>query len=368
MGFVCEAKHNNTTTQQHNNTTTQQHNNKMKQYLLLIALFILTGTAFAQDHHISQFYAAPLTLNPALTGSMGGKYRVTALYRNQWQTVLEDPFKTMMASFDMSVKMGGSNADKLGVGMFFFSDKGGSTDVSTNQVSVSAAYHKAMGMRKERFLSAGFQLGVARRDINYNALTFNDQFDGTGGYTLASEETLPSNSRGYSDLSAGLNYTRFFKSGRSFNTGVGIFHANGPNVALNEEVVSRLPTRLTAYLGSELPLTRKITILPRMLVYVQGTHMEVNTGANVKFPLGGYNGSALHLGLWLRPVYDVETSMALDAAVLLIGFETDNFAFGMSYDANLSSLSAASSYFGGFELSMTYVGNDENEGVLCPAF
>ncbi len=340
----------------------------MKQYLLLIFLSLSVGYATAQDYHLSQFYASPLTLNPALTGSMGGKYRATAVYRNQWQTVLDNSFRTFLGSFDFKTGFGGSSHDKMGFGMHFSSDKGGATDVNTNQLAVSGAYHKAMGMRRNRYLSAGFQLGIAQRDINYNGLTFNDQFDGTSGYTLTSGESLPDNNKAYWDVSAGINYTRNFQAGRSINTGLGIFHANAPNIALDEELTSRLPTRFTAYFGSELPLNRNTSILPRVLVYVQGVQMEMNVGANIKFPLGGYNGGALHLGGWLRPVYDVKNTVALDAAVLMVGFENNSFAFGMSYDANLSTLSASSSYFGGFELSISYIGRDENEGVLCPTF
>ena len=52
-------------------------------------LFVLASCLFsfktllAQDIHYSQYYASPLTLNPALTGKFNGYYRATAIYRDQ---------------------------------------------------------------------------------------------------------------------------------------------------------------------------------------------------------------------------------------------------------------------------------------------
>jgi hypothetical protein len=57
--------------------------------LLLVAvlnlLFILPANA--QDPGFSQFFASPLTLNPALTGKFNGVLRVAGNYRNQWPAI-----------------------------------------------------------------------------------------------------------------------------------------------------------------------------------------------------------------------------------------------------------------------------------------
>jgi len=339
---------------------------KMKNILTIGLVLMFAATGYAQDHHLSQFYAAPLTLNPALTGSMSGKYRATAQYRNQWQTVMDNSFKTMQASFDIKTKVGNSFTDNLGFGMYFYGDKGGTTSVSTNHIAISASYHKGLGLRKKRFLSAGFNIGVAQKNINYNNLTFNDQFDGTEGYNLGTGEELPTNNRSYSDLSAGVNYTYLPRNDRAFNMGASIFHANSPNVSLDEEATNRLPSRFTIYASGELPINERVNLLPRALVYLQGNQLEANIGTNVKFKLGYEN--AFHLGGWFRPVSDVESGIALDAFVVLVGFETETFIIGLSTDANLSTLMPSSSGFGGFELSLTYVGRDENDGAMCPTF
>ncbi|MES1226414.1 MAG: type IX secretion system membrane protein PorP/SprF, partial [Bacteroidota bacterium] len=60
----------------------------MKKLICAMSLCLLLGTAaLAQDPNFSQFFASPLTLNPALTGKFDGVYRVAGNYRNQWPTI-----------------------------------------------------------------------------------------------------------------------------------------------------------------------------------------------------------------------------------------------------------------------------------------
>jgi Type IX secretion system membrane protein PorP/SprF len=57
--------------------------------LAMRKIIILTGTLFisfflqAQDPHFSQFFASPLTLNPAFTGKFDGQVRLAANHRDQ---------------------------------------------------------------------------------------------------------------------------------------------------------------------------------------------------------------------------------------------------------------------------------------------
>src|ERR1700742_3327464 len=55
--------------------------------LLLFTLAILRQDAQAQDPAFSQFFASPLTLNPALTGKFNGGLRVAGNYGNQWPAI-----------------------------------------------------------------------------------------------------------------------------------------------------------------------------------------------------------------------------------------------------------------------------------------
>jgi hypothetical protein len=71
---------------------------QMKKLLLTVTICGALITAVsAQDPNFSQFFASPLTLNPALTGKFDGVYRVAGNYRNQWPTIY-NAFTTYTAS------------------------------------------------------------------------------------------------------------------------------------------------------------------------------------------------------------------------------------------------------------------------------
>jgi hypothetical protein len=70
-------------------------------FLLTLLLCCWNTRLTAQDKHFTQFYAAPLALNPALTGALDGKYRVSTIYRDQWRKVLDEPIKTFAVGADL---------------------------------------------------------------------------------------------------------------------------------------------------------------------------------------------------------------------------------------------------------------------------
>src|SRR5688572_20428958 len=53
-------------------------------HLIFTYLFMIS-IAWGQDVHFSQFYTAPLTINPSLTGDYTGDYRVMNTFRSQWR-------------------------------------------------------------------------------------------------------------------------------------------------------------------------------------------------------------------------------------------------------------------------------------------
>ena len=72
--------------------------------LLLTLVVILAEVLIikAQDPNFSQFFASPLTLNPALTGKFDGAVRVAGNYRNQWPTI-ENAYVTKTVSVDFGL-------------------------------------------------------------------------------------------------------------------------------------------------------------------------------------------------------------------------------------------------------------------------
>ena len=56
---------------------------KTQRLQLVIFLFLLTSSAFAQNARPSQLFNTPMLVNPALTGRFDGKARLGALYSYQ---------------------------------------------------------------------------------------------------------------------------------------------------------------------------------------------------------------------------------------------------------------------------------------------
>lgn len=345
-------------------------------------LFILWSLFFihqlqGQDRMFSQFYASPLTLNPALTGAFEGKFRVSSIYRDQWRQEMEKPYATFSSALDLRWRMGRNTSkyqDHAAVGVMFFTDKAGPLQFGTTQISVSAAYHKALDIRNTQFLSLGFQAGIAQRNLNFGNITFEDQFNGTTGYTDPTSERLPENNFAYGDYSVGLNYVFAPKASRiRVFAGAAMHHFLAPSVSFYRQTDNDSPlddnildVRYSGQLSAQLPLTQKVVLLPRAIFDKQGNHMKLDAGTNFRFNASDYKNVAIHLGAYLRPVAGLDNSYRMDALVGLVGIEFNNVLIGTSYDYYLGATSNFNR--GAFEISVAYLGEYEDDLILCPKF
>ena len=349
--------------------------------VIFIFLFSILASDLvnAQDKHFTQFYAAPLTLNPALTGSMPGRYRVSGIYRDQWRGVLDNPYVTFGAAVDVNfdIEFDSRYKDQVAIGLLFVNDQVPEVDFSTNQISLSAALHKGLDFDKKQFLTLGVQGTIAQRNVNYEDLTFDDQFNEIDGFEFATAENLPENNFSYGDLAVGLNYRYSPKKDVAINVGAAMHHIFSPDQSFyaastpedqDPISVSKLYSKYSAQLSVQIPLSDQLFLLPRALYALQGPHQQINAGANLRIKLNNFNNNALHLGSWVRPIKNDDGGTALDAVVGLVGLELGGVSFGLSYDANLNALNSYRQGQGAIEFSLTYIGSFDNEDLLCPKF
>lgn len=346
--------------------------NFMKKILVLSFVLIALGRLVAQDRQFTQFYASPLTLNPALSGLFDGKYRVGTVYRDQWRGLLEQPYQTFSFGADLRLEPFRVSKDKVGTGLVFFRDKINALDFSTTQIAISGAYHKSLNPESSQYLSMGVQVGLTQRNVNYETLTFQDQWNGVTGYSLPSAERLPENNFGYNDLSTGINYTAQFENKTSVFVGGSFYHFNRPNVSFykgDDLPKIKLFPRYSAQLAMNFPINKAHTIFmsPRLVATLQGPHMTANAGTNFKVTIDKALGTSLHIGSWLRPVKN-ETGFNLDAVVMMAGLEYNNIMVGVSYDLNLPTLKNYRRSQNVFEISLIYLGEYDNDELLCPTF
>jgi type IX secretion system PorP/SprF family membrane protein len=300
----------------------------------------------AQDIHFSQFYASPLTLNPALSGYIDGDYRLAGIYRNQWGTVTT-PFITYAGSFDLRVPIKKLKGDILGAGITLVNDRSGDQGLKTFSGSLSISYHKQLGAKKKHYLGLGIQLGYTQRSIDQSKLTFPSQHDGNDFNTgLPSGENLSGNT-GYFDMNLGLLYSAQVSKRVGLFNGVSLFHLTQPKETFINDNGAHLKMRYAIHGGARIQLARRWYLTPNYIVMLQNKAREINFGTAVEYHLGENSKTILSLGGWYR---------LEDSGIISAGIEFMKVRVGVSYDVTTSGLQEVPKPTGGFEISLIYTG------------
>ncbi len=109
----------------------------------MFIMLVCMMTANAQDPSFSQFFSSPLNVNPALTGSINGKWRVISNYRTQWIGP-SYPYQTGTISADSKIfqNVPGNFVDentRVGVGGMFMYDQAMSGVLKSNYASFNVS-------------------------------------------------------------------------------------------------------------------------------------------------------------------------------------------------------------------------------------
>lgn len=345
-------------------------------FVLLLSLMVCTQM-FSQDPHFSQFYASPLTLNPAIAGTYTGTFRISTIYRDQWRSAIDDPLRTFSASGDVKFDLNYGNKnlpDIVALGITFFGDRVSTFDFNTNQIVLTAAYHKALDKKTKQYLGIGVQGGIFQRSINYEDLSFQDQFNSIDGYTLGTGENLPPNNKAFADISLGLYYSVTPSKTFNFHAGLGYFHLTRPNLSYyntpdiidpNLFKTDILNGKWSIHTGASIKTTDRMSIQPRVNALVQGPHTEINLGTTFRYKLSKTAGQYLLLGPYIRGVKNYD-NFGMESIIGMVGLEMNNFILGFSYDQNLKALANERKSLSSLEISIIYIGEHHNEDNFCP--
>lgn len=140
-------------------------------WVLLLGLLGFTDLT-AQDVQYSQFYAAPLYLNPALTGATE-LTRVGVNYRNQWPG-LDHSFNSYSAYIDHYIFDYNS-----GIGLIFNGNQESMANLSTNEIGLSYSYR--LRLSDKFFFRVGGQVSYMQRDAFFSDLVFGSMIDIVNG-------------------------------------------------------------------------------------------------------------------------------------------------------------------------------------------
>ncbi len=325
----------------------------------------MSTSVLAQDIHFSQFWSAPLHINPAQTGFFDGQARLSGQHRTQWKAITK-PYQTFSTSIDLPIIKRPYRQELYGFGATVYRDVAGDSDFGTTQINLSFSYIKSLNRRNNNFLSFGIQAGIAQRTINYAELFFDEQFH-NGRYNPGTghTENFARDNFIFGDVNAGLNWVYQPKNRQMWNLGLAVFHLNRPKQSLFNDNSIRLDMKVIGTATTTIKLDKDIDFNPMIMTSFQGTYKEIIFGGLTKYILDKdpLTFTTLNAGIFYR---------AADAAYLMIGGEYMKFNFGLSYDINMSRLKVASRYKGGWELSVSYLFNKYKPRKIkelpCPIF
>jgi type IX secretion system PorP/SprF family membrane protein len=309
---------------------------------LVIFGLLLSIKVAAQDAHFSQFYEAPLLLNPARAGFVNGTFQLTGIYRSQWKEVTI-PFKTLSGTANVNVPAGKNKNNIIGIAVADFADKSGDAVYTINHFDGTFSYHKNFGADFNRYLGGGITVSYASTTFDPTVLMFDEDFN-NGTNT----EIIGSTKSSYFDLAAGIEYNELDED-HHFNAGIACFHVMQPTVSYSNNAESVIYRKWVGNAGYSLPLNKKFDLLPRAAVFIQGPSNEFILGSDLKIKLT--QGQSTDYSIYAGAYYRVG-----DAFIPRFRVDMGELSFGLSYDFTTSELKKVSQTAGGPELTLIYVG------------
>ena len=321
--------------------------------LTVVSFFCSVRSVQAQDPEFSQFYANPLYLNPAFTGT-NGCGRLVMNYRNQWPS-LAGNYETIHASYDQYV-----NGLNGGAGVSLYQDNAGRGVLRTTMISGYYAYQTPIS--RKWTVSFGAQVSYHQRSLNWDDLTFPDQIDPRRGFIYETRDTQRGGRVANADFSAGgLIYNE------TFYGGIAVHHLAEPNESLIVGT-SRLPRKYTVHAGAVIPIGVDVTgnsetsLSPNIMYQRQGEFVQYNAGVYA-------NIGPLVVGTWYRFSLN-KGDFFSDSIILSLGMQTEQIRVGYSYDLTVSGITADA---GSHEVSAAFLfsckpNKKKFRAINCPTF
>ena len=330
----------------------------MKNLVFILFLFSVIAVK-AQDPQFTQFYAAPMYLNPAFSGVNGG-HRIIANYRKQWPNI-PGAFNTYNFSYDRNLSDINS-----GLGFMVTHDKSGAGGLSYTQIKGQYAYQ--INLTRRLYLRSALEFGYNWRYLDKTRLVFGDQLvRGPGFNTL---EFLQDGRSNYADFGSGLLlYTKHWWAGFA------VHHLNIPNESILGDL-SPIPMKYSIHAGYKIPIHDFFGkhldnhFIPAFNYKAQGKFDQFDVGFY-------YERSPLVFGIWYRGIPGLKAYeqgyQNNDALIFLMGYKTEKLKLGYSYDITISRL--VTNTLGSHEISIIYEFGKSERSILesvrdvpCPKF
>lgn len=303
----------------------------------LVAMLCLFSNkqAKASDPQFTQFYAAPLYLNPAFAGAIDC-WRAGVNYRNQW-FLGNQPYTTYKAFVDHN--LAATTRFRGGAGMYVFRDNPGAGNYTTYEIAPMVSYY--LPLSQKHSLRFGLQPSYHLKYANFGNFVYGDQIDNvTGNIGATSDGQQLAGSRNIFDLSTGV-----LLYNKNYWVGFAAHHLLN-NPLLVDPKTSVLPMKLSLHAGYKFYLgDDETSITPAVNVRSQWANLQADMGLY-------YEKRALILGAWYRGLpFLGGAGLNTDMVAALVGLRVNPFKIGYSYDLSLSKMSYT---WGTHELSIIY--------------
>jgi type IX secretion system PorP/SprF family membrane protein len=323
----------------------------------VLSLVLMHQAVKAQDIHFSQYAETPSSINPALAGVVYNT-RVSANFKDQWSAVAIR-YRTYGLSFEQTIKHRKLKSNYFAIAANIFRDEAGDAQLRTLNPNLGFAYFQKIN--KQMKVSGGLQSGFFYRTIDVSQLRWGEQYD---GYSYnpelpSGEPSTPRSAITAFDIGAGVNLNylqsdKFLssKDAAKFDVGFAAYHYG---LSRNSFIITseKLKTRFCTYFNGDFNIPNSINaIMPSFLYMRQGSSSEFIAGALFKFILGDpstYTGLKKPRALSIGGYYRFK-----DAIIPSILFQYNRYAYGISYDFNVSPLTPASKRRGGLEFMLRY--------------
>lgn len=317
-------------------------------WLLLLALCGCLRSAIAQDYHFSQYYAAPITINPSLAGAYDGIFRAACIQRTQWHSVTK-PFLSVAGSLDAVVYKNNYRRELLALGITIGSDKAGDSRYSSTRALLSASYIKNISRNGRHKIGLGLCAGLIYNTINYQALHWDEQYqNGIFDPKIPNSETFANTRQLFFDWGAGAFWSYTPNRTNTFRFGIGAMHLNRPSEKFGT-IATRLPVRLSAHFFSRIRLVENLNLQPCFFISRQNKYSEYVFGSNVEYAKKKNSYTTLFsFGAGLHYRWN-------DAIIVNGFFDWKNLRLGVAYDINVSKFYVATRNRGAIEVSLTYI-------------
>lgn len=263
---------------------------KYRQLLLSLVFATIFTESDAQDALFTQFYYAPVYLNPGLTGCGKNNLRLSAITKMQWFNLYK-PYKYIAAAADYSLYDDYQRNIVNTALLINHSGKG-----YLNNTNISGILGRSFGTNNgdcsNWFFSAAIQAGVNLANVNTKEFIFIDQLDQNG---ITSDPTQVDlfktfTNKNYFDMSSGFVFTW-----NDFMIGGAAHHLNEPNISFNGKPEDgKLPRKYTGHL-SWMYDNGTVKFKPTLIAQFQGPSSALIAGALIDF-----NEFPIEFGCWYR--------------------------------------------------------------------